>query len=166
MRNNIFKNAESALKKTGIHYNIESEKVISFGIKGDDCKLDVVLSCDEEREILTTLVSCSLIVPSIKMNKMCRWIADRNLEVVCGCFQLDTSDGKLYFRLTCPIDTEFVSEKFVEKVYSKAVHTFNFYYDDIIKALYFENIDEDFQEIMTSESQNEPKQGKDNKIFS
>lgn len=166
MRNRIFKKAESALKAAGIHYKIEGDKVFSFGIKGDDCNFDVVLLCDAEKELLTTLVACSLIVPSIKHNRMCRWIADRNLEIVCGCFQLDTSDGKLYFRLTCPVNAETVNEKLVERIYATAVRTFNFFYDDLIKALYLENVDENDTEMIMSKPQDEPEYRKEHIKYS
>lgn len=166
MRNRIFKKAESALKTAGIHYKIEGDKVFSFGIKGDDCNFDVVLLCDAEKELLTTLVACSLVVPSAKLNKMCRWIAERNLEIVCGGFQLDTSDGKLYFRLTCPVSANTVDEKFVESIFTTAVSTFNFFYDDMVKALYFENIVEDEPDMVMSEFQDEPESGKEHRIYS
>lgn len=166
MKNKIFKQAESALKKNGIHYAVEDEKAFTFGIKGDDCNFDVVLLCDEEKGLLTTLVACSFVVPSVKLDKMCRWIAERNLEIVCGCFQLDTSDGKLYFRLTCPVIANTVDEKFVESIFTTAVSTFNFFYDDMVKALYFENIVEDEPDMVMSEIQDELESGKEHRIYS
>lgn len=70
---------------------------------------------------------------------MCRWVAEKNYGLTLGEFKLDTSDGEISFRITCPLDKGAVNEDIVTVAYSNALSTFDKAYEEIIKAIYLDN---------------------------
>ncbi len=90
-------------------------------------------------EFLMTVVTCSMCVPKDKIDRMCRWVAEKNYGLTLGEFKLDTSDGEISFRITCPLDNGAVNEDIVTVAYSNALSTFDNAYEEIIKTIYLDN---------------------------
>ncbi len=139
MEKKIYNTVEAALKNAEIHYNIEDDIIFRFGIKGEHANYDVKLICEEEMEFLMTVVTCSMCVPKDKIDRMCRWVAEKNYGLTLGEFKLDTSDGEISFRITCPLDNGAVNEDIVTVAYSNALSTFDNAYEEIIKTIYLDN---------------------------
>lgn len=143
MNKKIFKAVESTLKKSELHYQIEDDIMFRFGISGDHANFDIRLICEEKMEILLSIVSCSMCVPKDKIEKMCKWIVEKNYSLTLGEFKMDTKDGELSFRLACPLDGGAVNEDIVGVAISYTLNTFDNTYEEIIKALYMDNNDTD-----------------------
>lgn len=139
MEKKIYNTVELALKNAELHYDIDRDMIFRFGIKGEHAKYEVSMVCEEEMEFLMTSVTCSLCVPKDKIDKMCRWVVEKNYGLTLGGFKLDTSDGELTFRITCPLDKGAVNEDIVAVAYTNALSTFDNNYEEIIKAIYLDN---------------------------
>lgn len=139
MDKKIYKTVEAALKNAEIRYNIDDDVIFRFGIKGEHANYDVRLICEEEMEFLMTVVTCSMCIPKDKIDRMCRWVAEKNYGLTLGEFKLDTSDGEISFRITCPLDKGAVNEDIVTVAYSNALSTFDNAYEEIIRAIYLDN---------------------------
>lgn len=139
MEKKIYNTVESVLQKAELRYTTKDGYIFLFGIKGKHANIDVSMICEEEMEFLITIVSGSMCVPKDKINRMCRWIAEKNYGLTLGEFKLDPSDGELSFRITCPLDKGAVNEEIVAVAYSNAVNTFDGSYEEIIKAIYLGN---------------------------
>ena len=138
MEKKIYDTVEAALNNAELQYNID-DKIFRFGIKGEHANFDVRIVCEEEMEFLMTIVTCSMCVPKNKIDRMCRWVTEKNYGLTLGEFKLDTSDGELSFRITCPLDKGAVNEDIVTVAYTNALSTFDNSYEEIIKAIYLEN---------------------------
>lgn len=138
MEKKIYNTVELALKNAELNYNIDDE-IFRFGIRGEHTNFDVRIVCEEEMEFLMTIVTCSMCVPKNKIDRMCRWVAEKNYGLTLGEFKLDTSDGELSFRITCPLDKGAVNEDIVAVAYTNALNTFDNSYEEIIKAIYLDN---------------------------
>lgn len=136
MKKKISNTVEKALKKAEIHYMKDDNSIFRFGLKHDHASYDVGLACVEDMELLMILVSCSICVPQVKIERMCRWIVDKNYTLNLGEFKLDTSDGELTFRISCPLDNGAVNEDIVNVIIANALNTFEMSYEDIMKELY------------------------------
>ena len=136
MKKKISSTVEKALKKMGIHYRKEDNSIFRFGFELEHANYDVGMVCVEDMEMLMILVSCSICVPKAKIEKMCRWIVDKNYILNLGEFKLDTSDGELSFRTSCPLDNGAANENIVNVIIANALHTFEMSYEDIMKELY------------------------------
>jgi len=143
MKKRITNTVENALKKAELHYTVENESIFRFRIKGDHTNFDVLLACDEEMEMLMAIAACSLCVPKEKIDMMCRWITDKNYSLNLGEFKLDTSDGELTFRISCPLDNRAVNEAIVNVAITNTLNTFDVSYEEIMKALYSEDGEDD-----------------------
>ena len=138
MEKKIFNTVEKALNNAELQYSID-DSIFRFGIKGEHANFDVRIVCEEEMEFLMTVVTCSMCVPKNKIDRMCRWAAEKNYGLTLGEFKLDTSDGELSFRITCPLDKGAVNEDIVAVAYTNALNTFDNSYEEIIKAIYLDN---------------------------
>lgn len=134
----IFDTVEKALNNAELQYTTD-DRIFRFGIKSEHANFDVRIVCEEEMEFLMTVVTCSMCVPQNKIDRMCRWVAEKNYGLTLGEFKLDTSDGELSFRITCPLDKGAVNEDIVAVAYTNALNTFDNSYEEIIKAIYLEN---------------------------
>ena len=139
MEKRIYNTVEAALKNAELNYDIDRDMVFRFGIKGKHANYDVRMVCEEEMELLMTIVTCSLCVPKEKMDRMCRWVVEKNYGLTLGEFKLDTSDGELSFRITCPLDSGAVNEDIVTVVFLNAISTFDSTFEEIIKSIYLDN---------------------------
>ena len=135
----IFDTVEKALNNAELQFSIDDDSIFRFGIKGEHANFNVRLICEEEMEFLMAIVNCSMCVPQNKIDRMCRWVAEKNYGLTLGEFKLDTSDGELSFRITCPLDKGAVNEDIVTVAYSNALNTFDNSYEEIIKTIYLEN---------------------------
>jgi len=139
MDNKIFNTVEATLRNAELHYDIDNDIIFRFGIKGEHANYDVKMVCEEEMEFLMTIVTCSLCVPKDRLDRMCRWVTEKNYGLTLGEFKLDISDGELSFRITCPLDKGAVNEDIVTVAYSNALSTFDNTYEEIIRAIYLDN---------------------------
>ena len=138
MEKKIYNTVETSLNNAELQYSIDDE-IFRFGIKGEHANFDVRIVCEEEMELLMTIVTCSMCVPKNKIDRMCRWVAEKNYGLTLGEFKLDTSDGELSYRITCPLDKGAVNEDIVTVAYTNALRTFDNSYEEIIKTIYLEN---------------------------
>jgi len=138
MEKKIYKTVEASLNNAELQYSTD-DKIFRFGIKGEHANFDVRIACEEEMEFLMTVVTCSMCVPKNKIDRMCRWVAEKNYGLTLGEFKLDTFDGELSFRITCPLDNGAANEDIVTVAYTNALNTFDNSYEEIIKAIYLEN---------------------------
>lgn len=136
MKRKIFNTVEKALKRAEINYTVEGDSILRFSIKCDHAIYDVGLACEETMELLMVIANCSLCVPQEKIEPMCRWITDKNFLLNLGIFTLDTSDGELSFRITCPLDKGAVNEDIVNVAITNALNTFEVSFEEIKKVLY------------------------------
>ena len=136
MKKKIFNTVERALKKAEIKYTVEDDSILRFSIKGDHASYDVGLACEEKMEMLMVIANCSLCVPKEKIEPMCRWITEKNFLLNLGGFTLDTSDGELSFRISCPLDNGAVNENIVNVAITNALNTFEVSFEEIMKVLY------------------------------
>lgn len=136
MTNNIFKTAESALKNANIRFRTEDDRIFRLRMGTDNIFYDVCIVCDEEKELLLTIVTASLRVPDEKLDKMCRWLVEKNYGLTLGEFKLDVNDGELSFRTSCPLDDGAVNERIVQIAVWNSVGTFDRNYEEIAKILF------------------------------
>jgi len=130
------KAVDSVLRNTGIRYNVEDGTIFSFGVTGEHARFTVRIICEEEMELFIMAVSCGMMVPTERRDRMCRWIADRNWYAVTGEFKLDTSDGDLMFRITCPAKGVDVTEKTLMYCLAVAFNSFDRAYEEIVRVIY------------------------------
>lgn len=136
MKKKIYKIVETALNKAVLHYGVDDEGMIfQFTNKGNHANFDERLICDEKMDFLMAIVSCSMFVAE-KIDRMFRWVAEKNYGFTLGNFKLDTSDGGLTFRITCPLDKSAVNEDIVA---CKTLSTFDNNYEDITRTIYLDN---------------------------
>lgn len=121
MEKKIYNTVEASLNNAELQYSTD-EKIFRFGIKGEHANFDVRILCEEEMEFLMTIVTCSMCVPKNKIDRMCRWVAEKNYGLTLGEFKLDTSDGELSFRNTCPLDKGAVNEDIVKVAYNERLN--------------------------------------------
>lgn len=152
MEKKIYKTVESTLKNAEIQYSIEDDNIFTFGVVGEHAKFNIRVICEEEMEVLISVVTCSICIPKNKIDKMCRWVIDKNYQLALGGFKIDTSDGELSFRVTCPLDNGAVNEDVVAVAFSCAMSVFDNNYDKIMKAIYFDESNEDGLAKMAEET--------------
>lgn len=143
MKKKIFKTVESTLKAAEINYHVDDDIVFRFRIKGDHANFDVRMICEEDMEILMAIVTCGLCVPKDKIDRMCRWVTEKNYTLTLGEFKMDTSDGELSFRLGCPLDGGTVNEEIAGVVLSVTINSFDNAYEEIVKAMYIDKPEDD-----------------------
>ena len=137
MDNKIFNATKASLDKSEINYRTE-ENLFVFNMQMDHANFETRVYCEEEMELLLVSVSTSFIIPQDKIDRMCRWVADKNYNLTFGHFVLDTKEGNLYFRITCPVDGGAMNEEIAYVAISNALGTFDNSFEDIVKTLYLE----------------------------
>lgn len=120
MEKKIYNTVELALNDAELQYSTD-EIIFRFGIKGEHANFDVRILCEEEMEFLMTIVNCSMCVPQNKIDRMCRWVAEKNYGLTLGEFKLYISDGELSFRITCPLDKGAENEDIVTNMVFESI---------------------------------------------
>ena len=137
MKKRIYNTVRKALESEELHYLTHDDEFF-FSMKCDHSTYDVHLICREEMEYLVVLVTCSLHVPEDRIERMCRWIVEKNYNLILGDFKLDVSDGELSFRHTTLLDEGAVNQEIVKVAYESAISIFDKSYEDIVKSMYLE----------------------------
>jgi len=159
MKKKIYKTVEASLKGAEINYHVDDDIMFSFGVKGDHANFDVRLLCEDNTEVLLAAVTCGLCIPKDKIDRMCRWVVEKNYTLTLGEFKMDTRDGELSFRLACTLDGGAVNKDIVGVVISQVINIFDNSYEELVKAMYMEKTeDEDWVQKMIRDAARQAKE--------
>ena len=138
MENLITTTVRRALDELKLHYH-EDDSGFELNIKVEHTNVAVKVLCLEEQEILIAAASGGIFAPEDKIDATCRWACEKNLRCNIGNYIVDTEDGEVSFRISCPLDEEAVNGEIVRVAVLNAIKKIDDDYLELLKLLYFEN---------------------------
>lgn len=138
MENLITTTVRNALDELELNYH-EDDNVFEFSIKVEHTNAAVKVACAEEQEILMAAASGGVFAPEDKIDAVCRWACEKNYMCNIGNYNVDTEDGEVSFRISCPLDGGAVNGEIVKVAILNAIKKIDDDYLELLKLLYFEN---------------------------
>lgn len=138
MENLITTTVRRALDELKLHYH-EDDSGFELNIKVEHTNVAVKVLCLEEQEILIAAASGGIFAPEDKIDATCRWACEKNSRCNIGNYIVDTDDGEVSFRISCPLDEEAVNGEIVRVAVLNAIKKIDDDYLELLKLLYFEN---------------------------
>lgn len=138
MENLITTTVRNALDELELNYH-EDDSVFDFNIKVEHTNAAVKVVCSEDQEILIAAASSGVFAPEDKIDEVCRWACEKNIRCNIGNYNVDTEDGEVSFKISCPLDGGAVNGVIVKVAILNAIKKIDDDYMELIKLLYFEN---------------------------
>ena len=138
MDNLIATTVRKALDELKLNYH-EDESVFEFNIRVEHTNAAVKVVCAEDQEILIAVAFSGVFAPEEKIDAVCRWICNKNIKCNIGNYTIDTEDGEVSFRVSCPVDGGAVNSEIAKVAILNAIKTIDDDYLELLKLLYFDN---------------------------
>ena len=108
----VFKGLCKALDNMDWNYRTdEAELEIRCGARGEDLSMDLIISVDEDRDIITVISPLPFEVEDDKMVDMAIAINAANSNFVNGCFDYGLTKGHVFFRISASFRDSVLSEE-------------------------------------------------------
>lgn len=142
MENLITDTVRKSLAELELDY-CEEDGVFDFSIKEEHTNVDLRVFCIEEQEILIAVATSRVFVPNDKIEEVCRWICDKNYKGNIGYYTIDTKDGEVSFRVSCPLDGGAINAEIAKVAIINALKRIDDDYVELLKLVYFDESQND-----------------------
>ena len=92
----------------------DEEKLVHFGVNGDDLPMDFIFFVDEDRQLVRLLSPMPFKMAEDKRVEGAIATCHATYGLVDGSFDYDLSDGQITFRMTTPFHGEKISEGVIQ----------------------------------------------------
>lgn len=122
-----------ALDSDGWHYSKdEDEMTINCGAQGEDLPIEIMISVDADRALVTLLSEMPFAVSESRRREMAVAVAQANNGMVDGSFDYNYSNGKILFRITTSIRESLIGERALQYIVYCACSTIDKYNDKFL----------------------------------
>lgn len=135
MESLIKNTVDASLKEMGLHYR-NNGKFFDVIIENDDADFHFKIIGDEKKELLVTIGYFPVKVSRSNLDRMYKFVNDRNYKTMVGAFLIDSNDGELTFRIANNVDGGAVNEEIVRMCFLQVVKTLISSYDEIMKEMF------------------------------
>lgn len=132
----IHEAVRGALEKLELHYQYDEEKeVFTFQLTSDNTSYRQRLIPLEDEELLFVTTSFPIKVPEDKRFIFSNLLNKINYSQMLGYFVMDSDDGEISFRISCPVDEGAINETIVIVAISNSIKIMEEYFSEILGAL-------------------------------
>ena len=110
----------------------EADKVVTFGVNGDDIPMHFVLQIDAERELIRLHSPLNMPFPEEKRLDGAIATCQVNYRLADGSFDYEYTTGKVYFRMTSSYRDSLISKELFDYMISCACYTVDEYNDKFL----------------------------------
>ena len=110
----------------------DDDRVITFGVSGDDLPMDMIIICDADYQLVRLLSPFSFKVPQDKRVEMALATCHVNYQLADGSFDMDLGDGDLLFRLTSSFRESLISKEMLNYMINVSCSTIDEYNDKFL----------------------------------
>lgn len=135
MESLIRNTVDASLKEMGLRYK-SNNKFFHVIIENDDAEFHFRIIGDEKKELLVTIGYFPVKVSRSNLDRMYKFVNDRNYKTTVGAFLIDSDDGELIFRIANNVDGGAINEQIVRMCFLQVVNTLISSYDDIMEEMF------------------------------
>lgn len=123
----------NALDADGWHYEKDEEDMsINCGAQGEDLPIEIMISVNADRALVTLLSEMPFKAPESRRREMAVAVARANDGMVDGSFDYDYSGGTILFRITTSIRESLIGERALQYIVYCACNTIDRYNDKFL----------------------------------
>ncbi|MBK8442517.1 MAG: YbjN domain-containing protein [Sphingobacteriales bacterium] len=127
----------SHLKSINFQFRLDEDReLVRFGVAMRNCKLEVIIHVQEDRDILRCYALLPFNVPSNKRHEVAEFITRANYGLIIGNFEMDFEDGELRYKSTMNTDGGAVNEEVIRCLIHANIQTVDKYAIGVLKIVY------------------------------
>ncbi|MBP8594527.1 MAG: hypothetical protein KBI35_08955 [Ruminococcus sp.] len=129
----VFEIAKGALDDNEWKYKCDEEKLsITCSSQGEDLPIDINIRVDAKRQLLLFTSLIPVTFPEEKIVEAAVAMAEINCHLIDGCFDLDLSSGRVFFRLTGSFLESLVTRAFFDYIMVTSLDTVDQFNDKLL----------------------------------
>lgn len=129
----VYETACSALDHRNWKYRRHDEDLaLSFGVRGDDLPMDLVLIVNPKAEVVSVLCALSFKVSQDKRAEAALAVAVANNGLINGSFDYNLSNGEIRFRVASTYRGSLLGEDAINYMVTATTHIVDLYNDKFL----------------------------------